>query len=48
MELASSSETLVSYRNTRRHRNSEELDLNHHHRENLKARIKYHFKADYT
>jgi len=32
---------LVSYRNTKRRHNSEELDLNFHRRENLKCHIKY-------
>jgi hypothetical protein len=38
MGAALTSETLVSYRNTTRHHNTEELDLKHHCRENLKTR----------
>jgi len=39
MEAARSSETLVYYRNTTRGQNSEDPDLNLHHRENLKSRL---------
>jgi hypothetical protein len=37
MEAARSSETLVSYHNTARRHNSEDLDLNLHRREDLKS-----------
>jgi hypothetical protein len=37
MEAAWYTETLVSYRNTTRHHNPEELDLKHHRRESLKT-----------
>jgi hypothetical protein len=39
-EAASSSETLVSYHNTRRRHSPEDLNLNLHRRENLKSRVK--------
>jgi hypothetical protein len=34
------SETLVSYHNTTRHHNPEDLDFKHHRRENLRTLIK--------
>jgi len=37
MEAAWTSETLVSYRNTRQRHNPEELDFNIHRRENLRT-----------
>jgi hypothetical protein len=40
MEAARSSKTLVSYHNTTRRHNSEDLDLNLHRREILKSRRK--------
>jgi len=36
---ATTSETLVSYRNTSRRHYPEDLDSNHHHREKRKSRI---------
>jgi hypothetical protein len=43
METARSSETFVSYRNTTRHHNPEDFDLNLHRRKNLKIiRLRYH------
>jgi len=39
MEAEWTSETSVSYHNTRRRQNSEELDLNIHRRENLKRYV---------
>jgi hypothetical protein len=39
MDVAMSSETLVSYHNTTRRHNTEDLDLNYYRRENLKLRI---------
>jgi hypothetical protein len=41
MEAAKSSAMLVSYRNTARRHNQEDLDLNLHHREKLKSLIWY-------
>jgi len=38
LEAAIFSETLVTYRNTTRRQNPEDLDLNLHRRENLKSR----------
>jgi hypothetical protein len=40
MEAARSSEMLVTYRNTARRHNSEDLDLNLHRRENFISRTK--------
>jgi len=41
MELTYTSKTLVSYHNTTRRYNLEELDLNLHRRENFKFRLGY-------
>jgi hypothetical protein len=45
MEAAWTSETSVSYRDTRRRHNSEDLDLKHHRRESFKSHIKLKFSV---
>jgi len=40
MKAEWTSETSVSYHNTTWHHNTQDLDLNHHRRENLKSRIR--------